>query len=164
VLEHLAHVLDGEHSAAANDSLRLRMPAEPAFDRERDLVHPLHMMLERSELEHASFHLISMRLYGALSDAVRFSRLLEANICALLARDNWLVSRGEELGRFSLFAVGASPERIGDALEGLRERFAHCCRERGEELYPSLRWEIAFSRESGECCDSPQKAILEALI
>jgi hypothetical protein len=164
ILERLAHALDGEHSAVANDSLRLRLSADPCFDRERDLVHPLHMMLERSGLENASFHLVSMRLYGAHSGAERFSRLLEANVCAHLSKDNWLVSRGDMPGRFSLFAVGASRESIGEMMESLRERFAHCCRERGEELYPAFRWEIAFSRDPNGCTDSQQRAVLEALI
>jgi CheY-like chemotaxis protein len=164
VLERLARALDGTHEVTANNALHLRLSAEPPFDRERDLVHPLHMMLERSELEHSSFHLVSMRLHGVFAAERRFSRLLEANLCPLLGRDDWLVARGEGVGRFALFAVGAASARITDAMESLRERFAHCCRERGEELYPAIRWEIKYRRESGACTDPSESAAFEALV
>ncbi|HVO77174.1 MAG TPA: histidine kinase dimerization/phospho-acceptor domain-containing protein, partial [Candidatus Bathyarchaeia archaeon] len=164
VLERIARALDGVHTIAGNDTFKLRLPAAPPFDRERDLIHPLHMMLERSELERSAFHLVSMRLGGAVPDAPRFTRLLEANLCALFGKDDWVVAREEAPERFALFVTGASREGIDEAMEILRERFAHCCRERGEEIYPTVRWEISYSREPGACSDSPERAVLEALI
>jgi DNA-binding response OmpR family regulator len=164
VLERLARALDGSHVIAANDALRLRLPAQPSFDRERDLIHPLHMMLERSDLDRTAFHLVSMRLYGAVTDMRRFSRLLEANLCAIFGKDEWLVARQEGPERFALFATGASRSQIGEAMKSLRERFASCCRERGEELYPAIRWEITYCREPGACSDPLERAAFETLI
>jgi FixJ family two-component response regulator len=146
-LDRIARSLDGSSSAAAG-SLRLRLPAEPAFDRGRDLVHPLHIMLERSGLEGAPFHLVSMRLAGEGADHGRFQKLLETNLCALFGREGWLISRGETPGSYTLFSVGETRERVAEAVEHLRTRFSRCCRERGEELYPAVRWDIRYSRES----------------
>ena len=164
ILEQLARALDGTHMVAANDSLRLRLPAQPSFDKDRDLIHPLHMMLERSDLERSAFHLVSIRLYGAVPDVRRFSQLLEANLCALFGKDEWLVAREERPDRFALLVTGASQARIEDAMKSLRERFASCCRERGEEFYPAIRWEITYSREPGACSDPSDRAVFAAII
>jgi len=163
VLERLARALDGTHTVTGSGALHVRLPLEPPFDRERDLVHPLHMMLERSGLEQTSLHLVSMRLQGALPGGRRFVRLFEANLCALFGRDHWLVARGEGPGCFAVVVTGASRAQIGDAMESLRERFAHRCRERGEELYPAIRWEIVYSREPSEATDPPEYPLFEAL-
>jgi hypothetical protein len=164
ILERLAEALDGTHAVAPNDALRLRLPAAPSFDKDRDLIHPLHMMLERSDLERTAFHLVSMRLYGAVPDARRFSRLLETNLCALFGKDDWLVAREESPDRFALFVTGASQAQIEEAMKSLRERFANCCRERGEELYPAIRWEITYSREAGACSDPLDRAAFAAIV
>jgi FixJ family two-component response regulator len=163
VLERLARALDGTHCVAASGALQMRLPLEPPFDREKDLVHPLHMMLERSGLERTSLHLVSIRLQGAHPGARRFVRLLEASLCALFGKDRWFVARGEEPERFAVFVTGASRAQIGEAMENLRERFAHRCRERGEELYPVICWEIVYCRESGASTDPPECTLLEAL-
>ena len=163
VLERLARALDGTHTVTASGALHMRLPLEPPFDRERDLVHPLHMMLERSGLERTSLHLVSIRLQGALPGGRGFARLLEANLCALFGKDHWLVVRGDGPGCFAVVVTGASVAQIGDAMESLRERFAHRCRERGEELYPAIRWKIVYSREPGEAGDSPKYPLFEAL-
>jgi len=163
VLERLARALDGAHSVTGGGALHVRLPLEPPFDREKDLVHPLHMMLERSGLEQTSLHLVSLRLQGAPRDGRRFVQLFEASLCALFGRDRWLVARGEGPERFTVFAAGVSRAQVGEAMENLRERFAHRCRERGEELYPAIRWEIAYSREPGTAIDPPECPLFEAL-
>ena len=164
VLERLAGALDGTHTVASNDAFRLRLPAQPSYDKDRDLIHPLHMMLERSDLERTAFRLVSMRLYGAVPDVRRFSRLLETNLCALFGKDEWLVAREERPDRFALFVTGASRAQIEEAMKSLRERFANCCRERGEELYPAIRWEITYSREAGACSDPTDRAVFATIV
>jgi FixJ family two-component response regulator len=162
-LETLARSLDGASMAAAG-ALRLRLPAAPPFDRDQDLVHPLHLMLERSGLECSPFHLVSLRLAGAPPDPGAFVSLLESNLCSLFARDRWLISRGEKPGSYALFAVGEPRGRIEERMERLRERFARCCRERGDELYPAIRWDIKYSREPRAEADSPECPLVEAIL
>jgi CheY-like chemotaxis protein len=164
ILERLAHAMDGTSAATARGALRLTIPAEPSFDREKDLVHPLHVMLERAELGKLEFHLISVRMTGAVTDVQRFAQLLAGSLSALFGRDDAIVSRGEDPLSFNMFVVGASSARISDALEGLRERFARSCRERGDELYPSVRWEIKYSREPGSSRDADACSLLESLV
>jgi hypothetical protein len=49
-------------------------------------------------------------------------------------------------------------------MEGVRERFARRCGERGEELYPAIRWEIRYSREADAAGDAAECAVLDALV
>jgi DNA-binding response OmpR family regulator len=164
ILESLAHAMDGTSAATARGALRLLIPAEPSFNREKDLVHPLHVMLERAELGKIEFHHVSVRMTGTAIEAPRFGQLLAGNLSALFCEEDAIVSRGEEPSSFNAFVVGASRARIHDAMEGLRERFAHSCRERGEELYPSIRWEITYSREAGSAPEQDACALLESLV
>lgn len=163
VLERLARALGAAHSVTATGALRVRLPLEPSFDREKDLVHPLHLMLERSGLEQVSLHLVSIRLHGANVGARKFLRIFEASLCALFGKDRWFVARREEPEHFSVFVTGASREEIGRAMESLQERFGRRCRERGEELYPIIQWEIVYCRRPGVSADPPECTLLEAL-
>lgn len=163
ILERLAHAMDGASAASARGALQLHIPAEPPFDREKDLVHPLHVMLERAELGKLEFHLVSIRTTGAVTDVRRFTQLLAGSLSALFGGDDAIVTRGEEPLSFNVFVVGASSARSGEAMDGLRERFAHSCRERGDELYPSIRWEITYRREPGSSPDPDECSLLESL-
>ena len=75
-----------------------------------------------------------------------------------------MVVRGRESGDFDVLVAGASRGCIDDAMENLRERFARCCRERGEELYPAIRWEIRYSREADALGESVECAMIETLV
>ena len=164
MLEKLARALDGIHTSTDRDAFCLRLPANSSFDQGKDLVHPLHMMIERSKLDRVPLHIVSVRLAGVSSDARKFSRLFESSLCALCGKDDWVVVRGWEPGNFDVLVAGASRERIDDAMESLRERFAHCCRERGEELYPTIRWEIRYSHEADASGEPVECAMLETLV
>ena len=164
MLEKFACALDGVHTSTDRDTFCLRLPANPPFDRGKDLVNPLHMMIERSKLNRVPLHIVSTRMAGASSDARKFARLFESNLCALCGNDEWIVVRGWEPGNFDVLVVGSSRERIDDAMESLRERFARCCRERGEELYPAIRWEIRYSHEPDAAGEAVECAMLETLV
>lgn len=164
MLEKLARALDGAHTSSDRDTFCLRLPSNPPFDRDRDLVRPLHMMIERSKLDRVPLRVVSTRMAGAASDDRKFLRLFESSLCALCGKDGWVVVRGWEPGDFDLFVAGASHERIDGAMESLRERFARCCRERGEELYPAIRWEIMYSHEPDLSGEPVECAMLETLV
>ena len=72
--------------------------------------------------------------------------------------------QGCEPGNYDVLVVGASRERIDDEMESLRERFARCCRERGEELYPAIRWEIRYSHEPDASSAAAECAMIETLV
>jgi DNA-binding response OmpR family regulator len=164
MLDKFARALDGVHTSTDRDSFCLRLPLNPPFDRGKDLIHPLHMMIERSNLDRIPLHIVSTRIAGASSDARKFTRLFESNLCALGGKDKWVVVRGWEPGNFDVLVAGASPERIDDAMGSIRERFARCCRERGEELYPAIRWEIRYSHEPDASGEPVECAMLETLV
>lgn len=149
ILDKLARALDGTHETTERNTMRLAIPVQPVFDRQRDLVHPLHLMIEKADLEKAEFHLLSVRMAGARPVARRCERFVAASLCGAFPRNEALVSRGEEPSSFAVFAAGVARERVQEAMEGIRDRFARFCRETGEEIYPAIRWEITYSREPG---------------
>ena len=163
ILERLADAMDGTSAASARNAVRLCIPAEPPFDREKDLVHPLHVMLERAELGKLEFHLVSIHTAGAATEARCFGQLLAGSIAALFGKEEAIVTRGEGPLCFRAFAIGLSRGRISDAMERLRERFAQSCRARGDELYPSIRWEITYHREPGLSSGPDDCSLLESL-
>jgi len=149
ILEKLARALGGVHETTVRNTVHLAIPLEPPFDREKDLVHPLHVMIEKAELERVEFHLVNVRMAGTASGARRCAQFLEASLCAAFQHDQALVSRGEEPSSFAVFTAGVSRERVDEAMEGLRDRFVRFCRGSAEEIYPAIRWEITYSREPG---------------
>jgi CheY-like chemotaxis protein len=150
ILERLASSLGGRCEVAARDAVRLSIPGDPEFDRDRDLVHPLHMMLERAEIEKGEFHMATVRLVGAVRERRRFSRLFAEALCAVFSGDRSIVVKAEEPLSYSVLVAGLTHEHVTEMLGGLQKAFAAGCRERGEELYPSVRWEIAYHHSPGE--------------
>jgi hypothetical protein len=163
VLDRLANALEGEMEISPGNYISLLVPTEPAFNREKDLLHPLHMMLERSELTGGAFHLISLRLVGLTTERFRFKSLIERCLCKQIC-EGGIVSKGEEPLGYSIFVSGRSTGEVNGMMEALHNRFVRSCCERGEELYPSIRWDVRFSRIDGETVMPSETCLLEELI
>jgi DNA-binding response OmpR family regulator len=163
MLEKLARTLDGVHASTDREAFSLSLPLNPPFDRDKDLVHPLHMMIERSKLDRIPLHIVSARMVGASADTRDFARLFASSLCALGGPDEWVVLRRREPGAYDVLVSGVSRERIDEVMERLRARFTRCCRERGEELYPAIRWEIRYSHEPESSGGPVECAMLETL-
>jgi hypothetical protein len=160
VLDRLATVLDGEMEIGAGNTISLLLPIHPPFDREKDLVHPLHMMTERAELANGEFHLVSLRMIGMVDGEVRFTRLLESSLCSCII-DDGIVSRGEEPFTYSIFIANRSSDEVSEILRSVQDRFVRSCWQSGEEIYPSIRYDIRHSRTPGVSHDSPEKSLVE---
>ena len=119
--------------------------------REKDLVSPLHMMIERADLTGGEFGLVDLRLHGA-SGAVgaRAVAALEKVMNAFIS-DEHVISRGERDCSWSHFITGRCPEEIEGIMRSIQERYLEACRSSGEEMIPSVHWEIRYSRVAGEC-------------
>lgn len=163
VLDRIANALDGEMEMCHGDSINLLLPVHPPFDREKDLVHPLHMMTERAELDHGEFNLVSLRMVGVIDDDLRFTRFLESSLCACIC-DGGIVSRGEEPCTYSIFFANRSREEIDGVLREVQNRFARSCRQSGEEIYPSIRWEIRHSRAPCDGHTGPELGLVEEFV
>jgi len=163
VLSRIATAIDGEMEICTGNTISLLLPVHPSYDREKDLIHPLHMMTERAELEHGEFHLVSMKMVGVVDGEIRFTRLLESSLCAC-ACDDGIVSRGEEPFSYSIFLINRSRDQVADILRAVQDRFAGSCRHSGEEIYPSVRWEIQHSRTPCAGQNSPELGLVEELV
>lgn len=163
VLHRIANALDGEMEICPGNSISLLLPVHPPYDREKDLVHPLHMMTERAELSHGEFNLVSMKMVGVVDGDFRFTRFLESSLCTCIC-DDGIVSRGEEACSYSIFFTNRSRDEVAGILRDVQDRFARSCRQSGEEIYPSIRWEIRHSRAPSAEHTSPELGLVEELV
>jgi DNA-binding response OmpR family regulator len=148
VLNRLATVLEGEVEIGGQNSISILIPMDPPFDREKDLVHNLHSMTEKAELTGAELHLVELKMIGVTDGGVHFLGMLEESLCAALSGYG-IASKGEEPFSYSLFILNKTRDELTAFMNGIRDRFTRLCCERGEELYPSIRWDIKYSRRCG---------------
>lgn len=155
VLNRQASVLDGDLEISEHNSISLLIPMDPPFDREKDLVHNLHNMTEKAELTGGELHLADLKMVGINDGGVHFTGILEDSLCAVM-QHHGVVAKGEQPSSYSVFFLNRSLDSIDDIMSGIRDRFTRLCRERGEEIYPSLRWDIRYSRQ----CEADSGAAL----
>lgn len=163
ILERIATALDGEMEICAGNTISLLMPVHPPYNREKDLIYPLHMMTERAELNHGEFHLVSLKMVGMVDGEVRFTKFLESSLCTCIS-DDGIVSRGEEEFSYSLFLTNRSRDQVDDLLRAVQDRFAISCRRSGEEIYPSVRCAIQHSRMPCREQQSPELGLVEETV
>jgi CheY-like chemotaxis protein len=148
VLNRLAAVLEGEIEINNQNSISLLVPMDPQFDREKDIVHNLHSLTERSELTGCELHLVELRIVGVTDGGVYFTGILEESLYSSISSCD-IVSKGEEPYSYSIFVMNRSKDELDTLLRSIRDRFSRLCCERGEEIYPSIRWEVKYSKPSG---------------
>jgi hypothetical protein len=158
VLDRLADALDAKLEISSGNTISLKLPLEPQFDREKDLVSPLHMMIERADFTGSEFCLIDMRMVGSGEVFSGLTGTLESVMCSVLSEEH-VVSRGEDGSSWVHFIVGKCPEDIDAVMRGVHLKFADACRVRGEQMIPTLRWETRYSRVAGECI--PESELLD---
>ena len=151
VLDRLATALDGRLDVSPGNTISLTLPLDPPYDREKDLVSPLHMMIERADLTGGEFGLVDLRLHGATGSAgARAVAALEKVMGAFMS-DEHVISRGERECSWSHFITGKCPDEVVEVMRSIQERYLEACRSSGEEMIPSVHWEIRYSRVAGEC-------------
>ncbi len=160
VLKRLASVLDGDLEISDHNSISLLIPMDPPFDREKDLVHNLHSMTEKAELTGGEVHLVDLKMVGINDGGVHFTGILEDSLCAVM-QHHGVVAKGEQSFGYSVFILNRPIDSIDDIMKGIRDRFTRLCRERGEEIYPSLRWDVRYSRR---CEESSGAALVEEMV
>ena len=148
VLGRLAAALDGELQISTGNTISLAIPLDPVFDREKDLVHPLHMMIERADIMGTELSLVDLYMTGMEEIPARLRAILEKSLFHHLDGD-MVVSIGEKDSSYSLFVNSRTPEEIKCLLGEVKEDFLRTCRDSGEEVYPSFHWDIRYSRIPG---------------
>jgi DNA-binding response OmpR family regulator len=160
VLKRLASVLDGDLEISEHNSISLLIPMDPSFDREKDLVHNLHNLTEKAELTGGELHLVDLKMVGINDGGVHFTGILEDSLCSVM-QHHGVVAKGEQPSSYSVFFLDRSIDAIDDIMRSIRDRFTRLCRERGEEIYPSLRWDVRYSRR---CEKSSGAALVEEMV
>ncbi len=158
VLDRLADALDAELEISSGNTISIRLPLKPSFDREKDLVSPLHMMMERADFSGSEFCLIDMHMVGTSDSASELVGTLEKVMCSVLTGEH-MISKGEDGSSWVHFIVGKCPDDIEGVMKSVHDKFLEACRRSGEQMIPSLRWETRYSRVAGECI--PESEILD---
>ena len=148
VLERLATALNGNLDISTGNTITLSIPLDSQFNRDKDLVHPLHMMIERADIAGSQFSLIDLSMNGENRDDSVYINLIE-RILLHHIRECGVVSRGENRSSYSLFVTGMNANEVDSLMHEIREQFLGTCLESGDDEFPSLRWEIKYSRAPG---------------
>ena len=149
VLQRIGEALDGEVSISSKNEIKMYIPFDPDYCKEKDLVNPLKVMSDRAEVEGTSLYLVNLRMVGAGGKLDRFKPILLESMYSVLPEGS-LVSRAERPWDYGIFIIGLEADEIETLMESVRERFALACSDGWEELYPTLKWHITYNRESSE--------------
>jgi len=149
MLAKLAEALDGDVKVSSKDAIKLYIPLNPEFDREKDLVNPLKFMGEKSELENRELIMARVKMIGAGAKAEKFRRILQDNLYSIMPVDS-MISKAEEPWDYNIFILGLSEERVRELFGELMRKFQKSCMDSWEEIYPTLKWDISYRREHGE--------------
>lgn len=148
VLDRLATALGGALDISRGSTICLTLPLDPPFDREKDLVGPLHMMTERADLTGGRLGLVELRLVGATGAAGARAVATLEKVMSAFVRDEHVVARGERAHTWSHFVTGRSLEELDRTMQAIQRRFLDALGSGGEEMIPSLRWEMRYNRSS----------------
>lgn len=160
VLGRLAKALDGEYRISPGNTISLSIPLDPVFDREKDLVNPLHMMIERADISRGEFSLVSISMKSSGEVESKFNDILEKILFQEMTGDS-LVAKGEKRTCYSLFLDDMETDAIDILLGSIKKHFLSACRSIGEEVFPSLQWEVKYNRKPG-IHESPMEILLSA--
>jgi len=149
MLAKLAEALGGDLKISGEDAVKLYIPLNPGFDREKDLVNPLKFVGEKSELENKELIMARVKMIGAGAKADKFRRILQDNLYSIMP-DDALISKAEEPWDYNIFLLGVSEDDVQNLFSSLIKKFQKSCMESWEEIYPTLKWDISYRREHGE--------------
>ncbi|MCK4235633.1 MAG: hypothetical protein KAX38_00845, partial [Candidatus Krumholzibacteria bacterium] len=65
---------------------------------------------------------------------------------------------------YSVFVTNRSTSEVIEMMKSIHKRFIKSCIESGEEIYPSLRWEIMYSRVPSSDEPSIEGSLIEELV
>ncbi len=153
LINSYAAALEGRIEITNTNAVNLFLPMNPSFNYEKDLVHPLHMMKERAELVSSELHLVDFRMIGEIGSGARLKRHLEKCIFKHVSGSGMVAMGGSPLG-YLIYVVGKTADEVSDIMRNIQKRFDRICGGIGEEIFPSLRWEIRYSYANGEGSES----------
>ena len=149
LLARIADTLGGDLKIEDSNEIKLYLPLEPSFDREKDLINPMKFMGEKSELEGSELVMAHLKLVGAGARLERFRAILKDTLISVMP-DSALISLGSDQWDFNIFLTCSDRDRVEELFRRLVEKFNRSCVERWEEIHPSLKWEVAYRKEHGE--------------
>ncbi|MBN2184978.1 MAG: hypothetical protein JW746_06585 [Candidatus Krumholzibacteriota bacterium] len=163
VMERLVTALNGRLEISTGSTITLSIPLDPPFDRKKDLVHPLHMMIERADIAGVVFNLIDLSLSGRAAGNADYTDLLRKELL-LLAGCDGVISRGDDDSNYILFLTGRDVEEVESMMTGLRAKLHEICRSNGEEGGVDLTWDIKFDRQPGDSESVIDDIVLTTLV
>lgn len=160
VLERLADALDGEIDVSPGNTISIILPLDPLFDREKDLVNPLQMMVQRTELTGSELVMVDLRMIGDGAESSRHVTMME-RVMSSFVSENHIISKGEQDRSWAHFISGLCREDVEEVMQGIHDKFVEACRMSGEERISPLKWSIRYSRTGGDCIASSEVLVLD---
>ncbi|MBN2070525.1 MAG: hypothetical protein JW814_03620 [Candidatus Krumholzibacteriota bacterium] len=148
VMERIVTALNGKLKISRGNTITLSIPLDPPFERKKDLIHPLHMMIERADISNAHFCLVDISLSCVAAERQYYSDLLLRCLMAKTGSDG-VISRSEKDSNYSLFLSGWEIDKVVSTMREIRSLMIEVSRGRGDEDSVDLHWEIKFERKPG---------------
>ncbi len=144
ILEKLAGVLNGTMSVNEN-KITIIIPINPDFDREKDLVHPLHVMLEQTRIEKKKFRLVNLKICKNIQDVKGKNELLKRILSDVkgIEKDCFIVM-DEEPFSYLIFFIDRSKKEIEKMIKIVIDQFAESCGISTQEGRSAVSWDIKF--------------------
>ncbi|MCD6379866.1 PAS domain-containing protein [bacterium] len=124
LMERLAGALGGRMSINA-DEVTISIPVDPEFDREKDLVHPLHFVVEQSRIEKKRFWLVNLKIDSAIKDLEKRNGFLKKSLSDIRRMGKGcFVVMDEEPFSYLIFFVDRSRDEIEETIRSTIDQFA----------------------------------------
>jgi hypothetical protein len=144
ILEKLAGVLNGTMSVNEG-KITIIIPVDPDFDREKDLVHPLHVMLEQTRIEKKKFRLVNLKIDKNIQDVKRKDELLKRILSDVkgMEKDCFIVM-DEEPFSYLIFFIDRSKKEIERMMKIVIDQFTELCGISTKEGRSAVSWDVKF--------------------
>ncbi len=146
LLEKLASAMEAVLSVGINCEISLSIPEDPPFDREKDLVHPLHVISEKAQIEGKPFSLVHLGLRGR-GGLFRDNQIVRKTLCEILGSEtDCFVSKGEEPFSYLIFLVDKTRWEINSLFESIEKNYSDTLLNRYGAAASSLEWKIKLQK------------------
>ncbi|MDZ7859505.1 MAG: histidine kinase dimerization/phospho-acceptor domain-containing protein [Candidatus Krumholzibacteriota bacterium] len=144
LLERLAGAIDGIMTVSS-DGVTISIPADPPFDREKDLVHPLHVIVDKTLIEKRQYCLVNLRISADIRNTGKKNEYLRKILLGVTETEvDSLVVMDEHPSSYLIFFIDRTSDEIDEIMKFVTDQFAESCKITAEEERSSLKWEIKF--------------------
>ncbi|HMA76742.1 MAG TPA: histidine kinase dimerization/phospho-acceptor domain-containing protein [Candidatus Krumholzibacteriaceae bacterium] len=156
LLERLAGALDGTMTVSS-EGVTISIPSDPPFDREKDLVHPLHVIVDKALIEKRQYCLVNLWISGNIPNEDKKNEYLRKILVGVTeAEGDSFVVMDERPLSYLIFFIDRTSDEIDKILRDVTDQLAKSCKITAGEGRSFLKWDIKLksSRQIDSYIDS----------